>query len=205
MGKNFFIDLKHHENVRLSSSKHVVFGQVVSGQSVVDTIENISVDSGSRPLKKVVISHCGQLVLVSSKMNTFIFCFSMISLIFLEDNKEKKRKISTGDEHENDHDSESGSSSNENEKKKKKSKDKKKEKHRRKKEAKRLAKLSTEEENRSDQTANTTVDKPNEISGRDIMGLKTTIDPDEIPEIPEHKFLMRKDLNDNNNQTSNAR
>jgi hypothetical protein len=129
----------------------------------------------------------------------------MISLIFLEDNKEKKRKISTGDEHENDHDSESGSSSNENEKKKKKSKDKKKEKHRRKKEAKRLAKLSTEEENRSDQTANTTVDKPNEISGRDIMGLKTTIDPDEIPEIPEHKFLMRKDLNDNNNQTSNAR
>jgi hypothetical protein len=37
------------------------------------------------------------------------------------------------------------------------------------------------------------------------MGLKTTIDPDEIPEIPEHKFLMRKDLNDNNNQTSNAR
>ncbi len=82
MGKNFFIDLKHYENVLLSSSKHVVFGQVVSGQSVVDTIENISVDSSSRPLKKVVISHCGQLVLVSSKMNTFIFCFSIISLIF---------------------------------------------------------------------------------------------------------------------------
>jgi hypothetical protein len=39
------------------------------------------------------------------------------------------------------------------------------------------------------------------------MGLKTTIDPDEIPEIPAHKFLMRRSLNDNNNnnETSNTR
>ena len=125
-------------------------------------------------------------------------------IFVLENNKEKKRKISTGDERENDQDSESGSSSSENDKKKKKSKHKKKEKHRRKKEAKRLAKLSLEEENQSDQTANTTVDKSNEISGKDMMGLKTSIDPQEIPEIPEHKFLMRKDLNDNN-PTSNTR
>lgn len=34
------------------------------------------------------------------------------------------------------------------------------------------------------------------------MGLKTTIDPGEIPEIPEHKFLFRKDLNENKNDNN---
>ncbi len=186
-------------------SKHVVFGNVISGQSVVDTIENISVDSNSRPLKDVVISHCGQLVLVSSKMTESIF-FVYDLFLNLENNKEKKRKISTGDESENEQGSEkSSSSSDENDKKKKKSKHKKKEKHRRKKEAKRLAKISIEEENKLDQSTNTINEKSNEISGRDIIGLKTTIDPEEIPEIPAHKFLMRRNLNDNNNETSNTR
>jgi hypothetical protein len=36
------------------------------------------------------------------------------------------------------------------------------------------------------------------------MGLKTIIDPDEIPEVPENKFLLRRSLNDNN-ETSNTR
>jgi hypothetical protein len=89
-------------------------------------------------------------------------------------------------------------------KKKKTSKHKKKEKHRRKKEAKRVAKLAVEEENQVDQSTNNTIEKPNEISGRDIMGLKTIIDPDEIPEVPENKFLLRRNLNDNN-ETSNTR
>ncbi|CAF4779684.1 unnamed protein product, partial [Rotaria socialis] len=37
------------------------------------------------------------------------------------------------------------------------------------------------------------------------MGLKGVIDPDEIPEIPAHKFLMRGNLIDNNNEASNNR
>jgi cyclophilin family peptidyl-prolyl cis-trans isomerase len=50
-------------------SKHVIFGHVVSGQSVVDTIENLSIDSSTnRPLKDVIISHCGELELVRSKL-----------------------------------------------------------------------------------------------------------------------------------------
>ena len=66
--------MKGHEYLySFLSSKHVVFGQVVSGQSVVDTIENVPVNSSnSRPLKDVVISHCGQLVLVSSKSSRFV-------------------------------------------------------------------------------------------------------------------------------------
>jgi hypothetical protein len=197
------------ENVYLLFSKHVVFGHVISGESVVDAIENMAVDSNSRPLKDVVVSHCGQLVLVSSKIVELMFVFIENLFVNLENKKEKKRKISTEDENEDNQESESSSSSDENDKKKKKSKHKKKEKHRKKKEAKRLAKISIEEENRSDQITNTTIEKSNEISGRDIMGLKTTIDPDEIPEIPAHKFLMRRNLtdsnNNNNNETPNTR
>jgi cyclophilin family peptidyl-prolyl cis-trans isomerase len=50
-------------------SKHVVFGHVISGQSIVDTIENLPVDSNTnRPLKDVIISHCGQLEILTSKL-----------------------------------------------------------------------------------------------------------------------------------------
>jgi len=110
-------------------SKHVVFGHVISGQSVVDTIENLSVDSKTnRPLKDVVISNCGQL----------------------ENVKSKKRQISIGDESEN-VDNDSSSSTSDNDEKKKKSKhnkkSNKKEKHRRKKETKRSAKKINEDDN----------------------------------------------------------
>ncbi|CAM4989583.1 unnamed protein product, partial [Rotaria socialis] len=55
-----------------------------------------------------------------------------------------------------------------------------------------------------DKQLNKTDEKSNELSGRDMMGLKTTIDPDEIPEIPAHKFLLRPNANDNN-ETTNTR
>ncbi|CAF1278531.1 unnamed protein product, partial [Rotaria sordida] len=182
-GSQFFITTSEASHL---DGKHVVFGHVVSGQQVVDTIENVSVDpNNSRPLKDIVISHCGQLVLISKS------------------HKKKKHKISTGDESENEQGSESSPSSNDDEKKEKKVKRKKKEKHQRKKEAKRLAKLNVEEENKPDETTNNILKESSEISGRDIMGLKTTILLEEIPEIPAHKFLMRPTLNDNNNNNNN--
>lgn len=43
--------------------KHVVFGRVVSGYEIVETIENQPVDQNSRPLQLVMIANCGELVL----------------------------------------------------------------------------------------------------------------------------------------------
>ncbi|GAB5590743.1 hypothetical protein Unana1_05643 [Umbelopsis nana] len=43
--------------------KHVVFGRVVSGYDIVETIENQPVDQNSRPLQLVMIANCGELVL----------------------------------------------------------------------------------------------------------------------------------------------
>ena len=52
-----------------SASKHVVFGEVLSGQSIVDAIEGVAVDLEShRPLKDVVISKCGQMEATTSNV-----------------------------------------------------------------------------------------------------------------------------------------
>ncbi|CAF2064263.1 unnamed protein product, partial [Rotaria magnacalcarata] len=45
--------------------KHVVFGHVVSGQLVVDVIDNVPIDTNGRPSQDVVIDQCGQLILCS--------------------------------------------------------------------------------------------------------------------------------------------
>jgi peptidyl-prolyl isomerase G (cyclophilin G) len=44
-------------------SKHVVFGQVVSGQEIVKQIENLDTDKKNRPLVPVTIANSGELVL----------------------------------------------------------------------------------------------------------------------------------------------
>ncbi|CAF1295786.1 unnamed protein product [Rotaria magnacalcarata] len=46
--------------------KHVVFGHVVSGQLVVDVIDNVPIDTNGRPSQDVVIDQCGQLILCSN-------------------------------------------------------------------------------------------------------------------------------------------
>lgn len=49
-------------------SKNVVFGCVVSGQSVVDAVVNVATDAETeRPLKDIIIAHCGELDNNSSK------------------------------------------------------------------------------------------------------------------------------------------
>ncbi|CAD7939574.1 unnamed protein product [Amoebophrya sp. A120] len=44
--------------------KHVVFGELVEGMDVLDRIEKFPTDSGDRPLTKLVIAKCGELVRV---------------------------------------------------------------------------------------------------------------------------------------------
>ncbi|CAF5175562.1 unnamed protein product, partial [Rotaria magnacalcarata] len=163
--------------------KHVIFGHVISGASVVATIESLLTDPNTnRPLKDVVISHCGQVEVVTKNA------------------KSKKRKISTGDEsdnenqEENDDDDDDGESSSISDKdvKKKKSKhnkkNKKKEKHRRRRESKRLATKTSE--NKNDDMENNV----NDISERDTAG--------DVDEISEKKSSLRSGINDKD-KTSN--
>ncbi|EJT77057.1 peptidyl-prolyl cis-trans isomerase [Gaeumannomyces tritici R3-111a-1] len=57
-GSQFFVttvETPHLDN------KHVVFGKVISGKSVVRQIENLSTEAGDKPVKDAVIADCGEL------------------------------------------------------------------------------------------------------------------------------------------------
>lgn len=41
---------------------HVVFGHVISGQEIIEKIEDTPTDSDSKPKTDVVIHNCGELV-----------------------------------------------------------------------------------------------------------------------------------------------
>ena len=54
--------------------KHVVFGEVLKGQDVVDAIEAQEVDNKTRPISEVRISNCGELVLQKSMYRRWKLC-----------------------------------------------------------------------------------------------------------------------------------
>lgn len=43
-------------------SVHVVFGHLISGQEVIQTIENQKTDANSRPYAEVKVLNCGELI-----------------------------------------------------------------------------------------------------------------------------------------------
>lgn len=57
-GSQFFITTVPTPHL---DNKHVVFGQVISGKSIVRQIENLPTESSDKPTKEVVIVDCGEL------------------------------------------------------------------------------------------------------------------------------------------------
>lgn len=57
-GSQFFITVAPTPHL---DGKHVVFGEVINGKSLVRKIENLPTNSGDQPNKEVTISDCGQL------------------------------------------------------------------------------------------------------------------------------------------------
>ena len=60
-GSQFFICTGNCNHL---NGKHVVFGKVIHGKDVIDTIEKTETKSNDRPIIPIIISKCGQLMLV---------------------------------------------------------------------------------------------------------------------------------------------
>ncbi|KAI5467266.1 cyclophilin-like domain-containing protein [Mariannaea sp. PMI_226] len=57
-GSQFFITTVPTPHL---DGKHVVFGEVLNGKSIVRQIENLTTQSGDRPAKEALITNCGEL------------------------------------------------------------------------------------------------------------------------------------------------
>ena len=88
-GKNknnskFLITLKH---IPWFDGKHVVFGQVIKGMEIIKQIEDIETDNDDKPLKRITIINCGEIINKEKEEN------KEINENKIEDNKENENII----------------------------------------------------------------------------------------------------------------
>ncbi|NWH59552.1 NKTR protein, partial [Geococcyx californianus] len=182
-GSQFFITTKPAPHL---DGVHVVFGLVISGFEVIEQIENLKTDTASRPYADVRVIDCGVLVTKSAK-----------------DALEKKKKVCSESEASDSSSSASSSSetSSESEDESERSRRRRKRKRRvktkqsrkrrkeeRKKEDPRCKRISNQR--RLSDKSDTTEKAVNVSTKRD----KPLVRPEEIPPVPENRFLLRRDV-----------
>ncbi|XP_061852472.1 NK-tumor recognition protein isoform X3 [Colius striatus] len=182
-GSQFFITTKPAPHL---DGVHVVFGLVISGFEVIEQIENLKTDTASRPYADVRVIDCGVLVTKPAK-----------------DALEKKKKVCSDSEASDSSSSASSSSETSSEseaenersrrrKRKRRAKTKqsrKRRKEERKKEDPRCKRTSSQRRSLSDKS-----DKTEKAVDVGTKRDKPVVRPEEIPPVPENRFLLRRDV-----------
>ncbi|NXI65861.1 NKTR protein, partial [Anseranas semipalmata] len=181
-GSQFFITTKPAPHL---DGVHVVFGLVISGFEVIEQIENLKTDTASRPYADVRVIDCGVLVTKSAK-----------------DALEKKKKVCSDSEASESSSSASSSSetSSESEAENERSRRRKRKRRAKTKQSrKRRKEERKKEEPRCKRTSNQRcLSDKNEVTEKAIdvstKRDKPVVRPEEIPPVPENRFLLRRDV-----------
>ncbi|XP_069815395.1 NK-tumor recognition protein isoform X2 [Dendropsophus ebraccatus] len=181
-GSQFFITTKAAPHL---DGVHVVFGLVISGFEVIEQIENLKTDTASRPYADVRVIDCGILGAKSTKDEKVrvATCES--------DESGSTSKSSSPSSSSSESSSESEAELERNKKRKRKRKPKVKHTKRKRKEGQ----PEVKEEKPQSHHHSTHSEKSSTAEDKDsgTKRDKPVVRPEEIPPIPENRFLLRKD------------
>ncbi|KAE8595430.1 hypothetical protein XENTR_v10015745 [Xenopus tropicalis] len=186
-GSQFFITTKAAPHL---DGVHVVFGLVISGFEVIEQIESLKTDAASRPYADVRVIDCGLLVSKAAREEKIKRAASQ------SEDSDSSLKSTTPSSPSSSSESTSSESEAEIERhrrKKRKRKTKVKHSKRRRKESGRKEEAREKSPSREEHSPQSVKNHPTEDKDLTAKREKPVVRPEEIPPVPENRFLLRRD------------